>query len=189
MKVITTVSIIFLIIIIFIQSFFMIKLYKATHWGYFEYVIEYAKNGSLYINGEFVTDKNVLIYDVKQYYYKDIFDSSPEDFKSSALPLTEIFKGLGFDVNWIDDNIAEISYEDKKYILNSEEFSIIGLQDEDNYNHIQDLYGGWGAGGTVLRRELILNQEHTQDTLFQMGIRNSIEIDYGKSIVNITIVE
>lgn len=133
------------------------------------YAFEYSpKSGELIINGVAVTQENVVLH------------SSYAD-----LPLTEVMKSFNMEVNWIDENVAEITYEDKKYSLNLSEISLIEVEpDCTNYNLITPAPGG-RRHYTVLEKELILDSVTIKCALYKMGINIYIDVDRKEQIVSI----
>ena len=94
-----------------------------------------TKNGTLYVNGTDITSINVTIRKEKfsnpvlpfpNSFIVKISDLFSKGYYYHAdLPLTEVLKSLGMNVEWVDDNSAEVKYNDEKYILSLAEVSLI----------------------------------------------------------------
>ncbi len=64
------------------------------------------QSGSLYVNDKEIADVDITIY--KDY---------------AEIPLIEMLKGVGFEVNWTSDRTAEFRSDDVKYIIDLDEVS------------------------------------------------------------------
>ena len=152
-----------------------------------------TKNGMLNVNGTNITSINVTIRREKfsnpVLPFPNSFIVKISDFFSKGyyyhadLPLTEVLKSLGMNVEWVDDNTANVTFEDKKYVLDLAKVSIVEAR--TTYNLIYPVPGGRRVH-TVLDRELILDGNTIKNALYEMGEKINIDIDYDKSIINIT---
>lgn len=132
-------------------------------------IVEEVKNGTLYIHGSEITQENVTIHYIENLSYAD-------------LPFTEVLKGLGFNIEWVDDNTADISYKDKKYVLDLTAVSFTEVGSNSNRFGVP----GSRMYYTISQKELILDSTTIQGALFLIGYDVFIDIDYDKSIVYIT---
>ena len=101
----------------------------------------------------------------------------------TELPLTEVMKSLGMDVNWLDKSTARITYNDKKYTLNLTNITL--LEDGQNHNLLLPAPGG-KRHYTVLDKELILDSNTIKSVMYLMGIHLKIDIDQKEQIVTIS---
>ena len=151
------------------------------------------KNGILNVNGKDIASKNVTIR-------KEKFSNSVLPFPNSFiakiselfskgyyyhtdLPLTEVLKGLGMNVEWIDNNIANITLNEKNYVLDLEEVSLI--ETGEKFNLISSTDGGRRAY-KVLDKELILDDNTIKNALYLIGEMIDVRIDFDESVVYIT---
>ena len=130
-----------------------------------------GQSGTLIVNNGTAITENIVIYYIENGSYADV-------------PLIEIMKNFGIDVNWIDSDTAEVIYNDRKYILKLSDFSLIELEKE--YNLLSPPLGGGKRTRKVLERELVLDSVTILYTLMDMGIRIKTDIDFDKLIVNIS---
>lgn len=127
------------------------------------------KAGTLKINGVEIAQENVRIYP-----------------KYAELPLTKVMEGLGMKVDWVDSDTAEITYEDKKYILILSKVWLAEVGDKDNFNLIMPPPGGRRTYA-VLEQELLLDCWTIHSAIFLMDdINIDIHIDREEQTVYIT---
>ena len=125
--------------------------------------------GTLIINNGAAITENVVIHFRKNANYAD-------------LPLTEVMKNLGMTVTWVDSNTADITYNDKKYVLNLSEASLV--EDGKTGNYIIPPPGSKTFGYKVLENELILDSVTVFCILYDIK-KVDIRIDPDNLIVNI----
>ena len=123
------------------------------------------KNGLLKVNGVDITQNNVVIH---------------TDY--AELPLIEVMKNLNMKIEWIDKSTAEITCKEKTYILNLSNVSLSEVGGD--YNLLLPPPGG-NRFYMVLEKELILDSHTIKSTMYQMGIRIKIDINYKEQIVYI----
>lgn len=151
------------------------------------------KSGTLNVNGMNITSINVKIRKEKfnnsflpfpYSFIEKINDLFSKEYHYRAdLPLTEVLKSLGMSVEWTDYNTANVTYENKKYVLDLAKVSMVEVG--TTYNLSVPAPGGTRVY-TVLDIELILDSDTIENTLYEMGERIDIVIDHNKSIINIT---
>lgn len=134
-------------------------------------IVEEVSGGTLYVYGKKITSKDVTIH------YRDDHSSY------SDLPFTELLQSLGFNVEWIDSNTANILCNDDEYILNLSEATF--LKAEDSKNLILPLPDGQQTY-TILYKELILDTTTITNAVRNMGKDICVKLDYEKNIVYIT---
>lgn len=150
-------------------------------------------SGTLNVNGTDITSKNVTIRKEKfsnpVLPFPNSFIVKISDLFSKGyycygdLPLTEVLKSLGMSVEWVDDNTANIKYEDKKYTLDLAKVSIVEVG--TTHNLISAAPGGHRVY-TVLDRELILDSNTIKGFMYEIRKKIDIHIDLDKLIVYIT---
>lgn len=126
-----------------------------------------TKDGMLNVNGVDVTNQNVAI----RYNYAE-------------LPLTEVMKSLGMKVELLDNGTAEIEYEEKSYILDPQNVSLVEIK--QNINLLLPPPGG-KRFFKVFDKELILDSNTIKSVLHQMGLK--IKIDINRDDLIVCIVE
>ena len=129
-----------------------------------------SQSGTLIVNNGTAVIENVVIHFKENANYAD-------------LPLTEVMKSLGMTVAWIDNDTADIAYNEKKYVLKLSEVSLVEF--EQSFNLLSPTPGG-KRSYTVLNKELVLDSNTMKSALYQMGEDVSIGIDSSKLIVSIT---
>jgi hypothetical protein len=108
-------------------------------------------------------------------------------YEDTVLPFTEVLKGAGFNVTWRDNNIADVTYEDKTYILNIQDGTLV----EEGYDADSDIllcppgsrHCYWKAEG----RELYVDENTIFCTIYDFGKIMDIDVDRGKLIVYVTL--
>lgn len=151
-------------VIILVVFFFLIITVGIILYNYYQNV---PINGTLNVNGKDITNENVIIH---KYY--------------TELPLTKVLEALGFNIEWIDDNNAKVTYNDKIFDLNISEMSLTEVGAENNFL--------WPApGGTVrvcknIDKDIILDNYAIKSFCYCVGINIKIQLDRDNSYVYIT---
>ena len=131
-----------------------------------------SQSGTLVVNNGDAVTENVVIHFKENANYAD-------------LPLTEVMKSLGITVDWIDSDIAEISYNDKKYVLNLAEVSLV--ENGKDYSFIIPAQGSTNFHYKVLEKELVLDDVTVRSIIYTIKkIHINIDINHDKLIVYIT---
>ncbi|MDD2268865.1 MAG: hypothetical protein PHY15_04850 [Eubacteriales bacterium] len=151
------------------------------------------KSGTLNVNGADITSINVTIRKEKfsnpVVPFPDSFIAKINDlfnegyYYHADLPLTEVLESLGMSVEWVDDNTANIAYEDKKYTLDLTNVSIVEVG--TTQNHISPLAGGRRVY-TVLDRELILDDTTIKWFVHEVGKEIDVRIVFDELVVYLT---
>ncbi len=123
------------------------------------------KEGILMINGA-ISHSHVKIY---------------SDY--AGLPFIEVLNSLGVKVEWLDNNVADIKFAEKQYILDLAEVSL--MEEGKGFNLVSTPPGGHRFY-MVLDRELILSSSTMSSALYLMGLTVQIDIDHENLIVTIT---
>jgi len=124
------------------------------------------QSGTLHVNGVSVSTENVMI---RPHY--------------ATLPLTEVLKGLGMDVDWLDNDTAEITYGDKTYILKPSKVSLIEVAGSENVLTLAP--GSKNRFCQAVDRELIVDGDTVLNALFLMGVKVYIYINSDELIVSV----
>lgn len=150
-------------------------------------------NGILNVNGTDITSKNVTIRKEKfsnpVLPFPNSFIVKISDYFSNGyyyhadLPLTEVMKSLGMRVEWIDDITANVTYEDKKYVLDLAKVSIVEVGTK--HNLISAATGGHRVY-TVLDRELRLDDNTIKAFMYELGKKIDVHIDFDELVVYLT---
>ena len=130
----------------------------------------FPKKGLLIINGKDVTEENVMIHSGSYY---------------AELPLTKVMNSLDIEVDWIDDDTADLTYNNKKYTLFLSDISL--FEEGQDFNLLWPPPGG-RRFYKILEKELVLDSNTIKSSLYQMGIKISIEINRKERTVNIEVV-
>ena len=140
--------------------------------GFIMYIVSnhsLDKNGILVINDKVTITRSVTIHTKKGKTYAD-------------LPLIEVLLGIGMSVDWVDDNIAYITYKDKKYVMNLAEASII--ENGKSFNLISPPPGG-KRSCKVIDRELLLDSDTFQSFIYLIGETISICFSQNESVIHL----
>ena len=130
----------------------------------------FSVTGKINVNGEDIADKTATIYIHKKY---------------AVVPLTEVFKGLGYGVEWTNNNTAYIVVDENRYILElNGEASL--KKDGDDSNLIIPPPGSTTFYSQVIEGELFLDSDTVGSILLFMGKSVYIHIDYDNAVIYIT---
>jgi hypothetical protein len=136
--------------------------------GVLIYIIKTTtKAGTLYVNGNEITSENVTIHSN----YAD-------------LPFTEVLRGLGINIEWVDNNTAELTCNGQKYTLDLDEASLTDYGCVNNF--LIPAPGSTTFNYTVLEKELVIDSNTIHSIMYAMENNVSISIDQKKSIVYVT---
>ena len=124
--------------------------------------------GCLNINVIYIVDTEVTIYSE----YVD-------------LPLIKIFNCLGYNVQWIDDDVMYIITDEEKYILELKDKASL-KKDGDNFNLISPVPGSTSFHSEIVENEVILDSDTVNCILFFMGKSMCIDVDYDNAVVYMT---
>jgi len=126
-----------------------------------------SESGKLVVNNGAPITENVVIHFIQ---YGDYAD----------LPFTEVMKGLDMSVVWVASDTAEITHNDKKYILGLSEVTFVESGKSKNLIIIPP---GTKATIRAIDRELILDSTTMQSVLYGIGVKVDIDIDVERHIV------
>lgn len=151
-------------VIVLVAFFLLLIIIGIILFNYYQNV---PINGTLNVNGKDITDKNVVIH---KYY--------------AELPLTKVLEAIGLNIEWVDDNNAKVTYNDKVFDLNISEMSLTEVGAEDNFL--------WpAAGGTVrvcksIEKDIILDTFAIKSFCYCAGINIKFRFDRDNSYVYLT---
>ena len=122
-------------------------------------------NGVLIINGRVLEGTNVTIY----------------DGYDAKLPLLEVISNIGFQIEWADTTIANVTFEDRTFVIDLKEKSFIENGKTFDYlvappgrtNYICELY----------ENEIYLDRNTFGVAMRMIGLDMSIEVDYRDAAV------
>jgi DNA-directed RNA polymerase subunit L len=126
-------------------------------------------NGILYVNDRIV-DENVSLYFIENSSY-------------SKLPLVELFKALGADVKWVDNDTAEILFEGKKYTLSLSDITL--FKEDDTTVNLIKLKDGGVIEYEILKQELILDSPSIKAVFYAIKHPIIEELDFTEKKVYI----
>ena len=104
------------------------------------------------------------------------------------LPFIEMLKAFGADIDWLNDDVAKIIYDEKEYTLNLPELSFIGEDKAaDYYMNIFKLPASRGPYRyEVLDKEIMFDISSIRMFMYAMDIDFDMKTDYHNLIVYIT---
>lgn len=161
----------------------LIAVIFTEFYAYEVYEYDKISCGTLYVNDSEITSENVILH------------HRLEHDSYSELPFTAVLEGLGYNVEWENDNKAYIIYNNYKYVLlladNGYESILYtaGLTDAGNIRCNDNLIGLVCGGNAVyksLEKELILSDNVLQVTLRDMGKIIKDKLDFDNNAVYIT---
>ncbi len=130
-----------------------------------------SDNCTLIINGKDITNGNYVRINHAKHY--------------AEIPFTTVIQELGAKVEWKDDSKAVVKYDGRKYILNTNEGTLVEKWDKHKLNQIMP------AGGQqhkvvckVVDNELIVDSNSSRYFIFVVMGAN-MKVDYNKNAVNI----
>lgn len=132
--------------------------------------LRYSSKPGLYVNGIYVTNKNV---------------SFEEDKKGSyaKVPVIPVLKKLGADVAWKDDETAEIVFNGTTYVMDLESISICKECSDDNL--IQGTPGGCRLVYEVVEDDIVIDDMALQTLLFFMHNEVIVNINSERGTIRV----
>lgn len=173
-----------LIVTIIITAVVFAYLYLQTLSKHF-FTDEPHEICNLYVNNSEMPDEVII---KTTYVRRRVYDRFPilEKTVHIGFPFVKVIEELGGRVFWVDDNIAEITYADEKYILTLSEITLTKIGDE-NYNYICNI------GGTkyceVLDREILVDHGTLSCILSLMRIKVQFHLCSEEGYVSINSLE
>ncbi len=104
-------------------------------------------------------------------------------FSDIELPLIEVLKRLDFNIEWRDDNIADLTYKNQKFVLDLLKVSLCKMESKSNY--ITSIKGGY-IFCKIINKEIFVNSWVIQNIMYDIGEPVQINIDNENLIVTIT---
>ena len=136
----------------------------------------------------YITKKNTVIYNGILYVNDRIVDENVslfyrENSSYSKLPLVKLFKALGADVKWVDNNTAEILFDGKKYTLSLLNKTL--YKEEDASINLIALKAGGVIEYEKLEQELILDSASIKTLFYAIGHPIIEELNFLEKSVHI----
>ncbi|MFR1518743.1 MAG: hypothetical protein ACLSVG_08235 [Clostridia bacterium] len=103
--------------------------------------------------------------------------------KYAELPLVKVLERLGIRVIWRDNYTADVIFEEKQYVLDLTEITLI--EKGDDINLVLTPPGGYSCH-KAMEKELILSDGTMSSAFYLMGLRATVDVDHEKRIVTIT---
>lgn len=158
------------VLIIAIPIFRIIYILNFTPIGNY-YKKDFAPiKGQLYVHGVQIVDENV-----------ELCHNGSVNF--SRLPLIKTMKAYGCKVEWMNEDIARITFNDKCYILDLVKTELI--EEGDSYNWISPSLGTTIFYSKRIEKDIVLDSNTIFYIFDAMGERIAIDIDRDRSVVSI----
>ncbi len=107
--------------------------------------------------------------------------------KDALLPFTEVLRGFGFNLVWRDNNTADITYENKMFVLDVEEASLV--EEGFDYNLLDTPPGSIRYYCKPEGRELVTDSDTVNSVMYDLGKKIDIDIDRDKLAVYVSLRE
>ncbi|MBE6617871.1 MAG: hypothetical protein E7627_08050 [Ruminococcaceae bacterium] len=124
------------------------------------------ENGVLTVNGRTLEGTNAIIYD-----------------GYAKLPLLEVMSNIGFQIEWKDANFADIKLDDKVYVLNIAEKTLI--EEGGTFDYLEIPPGSKNYRCEILDGELFLDSNTFRVITRRMGRGVKVDVNYSNAIVTI----
>lgn len=126
-------------------------------------------NGVLIINGRVLEGTNVTIY----------------DGYDAKLPLLEVISNIGFQIEWADTTIANVTFEDRTFVIDLKEKSFIenGGKFGETFNYLTCPPGGSSYICELYENEIYLDRCTFYAAMRMIGFDMSIEVSYRDATV------
>ncbi len=121
-------------------------------------------NGVLIINGRVLESTNVTIY----------------DGYDAKLPLLEVISNIGFQIEWADTTIANVTFEDRTFVIDLIEKSFIenGGKFGETFNYLTCPPGGSNYICELYENEIYLDRCTFYAAMRMIGLNIRIDVDY-----------
>jgi hypothetical protein len=126
-----------------------------------------AQTGTLFVNGKEISNEEIKF-----------------DNEYAELPLVKVLTGFGSNVEWLDNDTADIVYKGRKYSLNLKDNSL--EEEENSFNLLMPPPGSTYYYCKAANREIFVDSHIIVVIMYIMGEKIDINIDYDNSIVYIT---
>lgn len=150
------------------------EVYYFRH--YFDPVPEKLIPAELYVENIFATDKNTTIHKLLYHEHADI----------CTLPLIEALKALGYNVDSQYDNLAKVTYEEKKFLINTDNCSFIQTVPYVSEELIQPLIGGYVIDKSTADHEIIVDEIQFESIMESTGDSVWVNWDMDSQRVNVS---
>ena len=98
--------------------------------------------------------------------------------------MTEVLKGLGYDINWVNDNTANVTRDNAKYILTIDGEASLIIENND-FNAITPPPGTTTYYCKVIEKDVLLDSLTVECVLLFMNDSVRIKVDNENEIVYI----
>ena len=143
------------------------------------------QEGKIFVNGTELEGESAWFIS-EEYESNDGCRRSTQVYETAEVPFTAILKAYGFEVEWLDDQYASLTFKDKVYKLDLEKIEVI--DQETGENMLVFAPGGEKASYTVAKRELYLDQVNTKCFLYLIDdIREGIFIEADKQALRVDV--
>lgn len=126
-----------------------------------------SMQGDLVVNGEIVCQNNIDIY----------------KNNVAHIPLVKVMQAMGFDVQWENDNVANINGYGKTLVLNVSQMSLIDV--DSSHNLITPAPGSRNYYCQAASKDIIIDDNTVKSIMTLLGIDIRIDTNLSKSIVYI----
>lgn len=179
------------VILIFVTCFFQGIITQRQLWDWYlgRNVEKHVYDAVLYVEGKEITDENVCIW-----WEERCFPYGPPIVKHADLPFTKVMESFGAEIEWRNDKIADITYNNKKYILDLNEVTL--TESGDDLDLIPPICGGRTTHRAIYK-ELILDDNtlswlladlNNGKSYLERGYQDKkiyFEIDFEKCIIHL----
>lgn len=126
----------------------------------------------LIVNGQDITDGNYL--------------EVHKNEKYTLLPVTAVLESLGAEVNWTNETIADIIFNERVYVLDLEKISLVEKDDKYAIDYLIPAPGG-EMYCRVIDGELLLDDLTFKGSVMQMGMETMVRVnvDHENHIIEI----
>lgn len=143
------------------------------------------QEGKIFVNGTELEGESAWFIS-EEYESNDGCRRSTQVYETAEVPFTAILKAYGFEVEWLDDQYASLTFKNKVYKLDLEKIEVI--DQETGENMLVFAPGGEKASYTVAKRELYLDQTNTQWFLILIDdMREGIFIEADKQALRVDV--
>ena len=110
------------------------------------------------------------------------------DERYAELPLTAIVKALGASVEWKSETVAIILHNEKEYVLDTDQYSLVQKGGNALENFLAPPPGlTIGQNGKIIKGEFVISSNVIQKFIKRLGAK--INLDYIQSIIYIDTVD
>ena len=142
------------------------------------------QEGKIFVNGTELEGESAWFIS-EEYESNDGCRRSTQVYETAEVPFTAILKAYGFEVEWLDDQYASLTFKDKVYKLDLEKIEVIDQETGENW---LEFAPGERGSYTVAKRELYLDQVNTKCFLYLIDdMREGIFIEGDKEALRVDV--